>query len=77
MTLLPASEVQVIRQHLDELRRATWIDPVRQWWPDYLFHCTDLSNVNILRQGELVELKWSGPGSFGHCLPSSDCSDLV
>lgn len=55
MTLRPASEVQAIRQHLDELRGAPWIDPARQWWPDYLFHCTDLSNVvNILRQGELV-----------------------
>lgn len=55
MTPRPAPEIQAIRQHLDDLRRAPWIDPARQWWPDYLFHCTDLSNVvNILRQGEMV-----------------------
>lgn len=55
MTLRPDTEIQAIRQHLDYLRRAPWIDPARQWWPDYLFHCTDLSNVvNILRQGEMV-----------------------
>ena len=28
---------------------------MRQWWPAYLFHCTDISNaVNILRQGEIL-----------------------
>ena len=55
MTLRPALEIQAIRQHLDDLHHAPWIDPARQWWPDFLFHCTDLSNVvNILRQGEMV-----------------------
>ena len=54
MTLRPEREIAEIRQHLAELRRASWMDPARDWWPAYLFHCTDISNaVNILRQEEL------------------------
>lgn len=55
MTLRSPTEIRAIRQHLDELRSASWIDQERQHWPGFLFHCTDLSNVvNILRQGEMV-----------------------
>jgi hypothetical protein len=55
MTLRQESEIQQIRRHLDQLRDSTWLDRECQWWPNYLFHCTDLSNVvNILRQGEMV-----------------------
>ncbi len=54
MTLRPAREIAEIRQHLAELRRAPWMDRAREWWPRFLFHCTDISNaVNILRQEEL------------------------
>ena len=55
MTPRPGPEIRAISQHLDELRHAPWMDTARRWWPDYLFHCTDLSNVvSILRQGEMV-----------------------
>ena len=55
MNLRPESDILVIRQHIDGLRTATWIDLPRQWWPACLFHCTDILNVvNILQQGEIV-----------------------
>lgn len=55
MTLRTESEIAAIRQHIDGLRQATWLDQPRQWWPACLFHCTDITNVvSILRQGEIV-----------------------
>ena len=55
MNLRPDSDISIIRQHIDELRKASWLDRARQWWPACLFHCTDISNVvSILRQGEIV-----------------------
>ena len=55
MTLRSESDVSVIRQHFDELRKQPWMDRARQWWPACLFHCTDITNVvSILRHGEIV-----------------------
>lgn len=55
MTLRPEGEINALRQHIEALRLAPWIGPARQWWPAYLFHCTDVLNVvNILRQGEIL-----------------------
>ncbi len=55
MTLRPDREIAEIRQHLANLRQADWLGPARQWWPDCLFHCTDITNAaSILRQGELL-----------------------
>ena len=55
MTLRPESEIAEIRQHLEELRRAPWMDRAREWWPRFLFHCTDILNVaSILRQDEIL-----------------------
>ena len=55
MTLRSDGDILVIRQHLDELRKASWLGRARQSWPACLFHCTDISNVvSILRQGEIV-----------------------
>ena len=55
MTLRPQSELLAIRQHLDRLRAQPWLNEGRQWWPDFLFHCTDIRNVvSILQQGELL-----------------------
>lgn len=55
MTLRTESDISVIRQHIDELRKMPWLGQARQWWPACLFHCTDISNVvSILRQGEIV-----------------------
>lgn len=55
MTLRPVSEIKELHQHVEDLRRAPWIGTTRQWWPRFLFHCTDVLNVvSILRQGEIL-----------------------
>jgi hypothetical protein len=55
MTLKPEAEVAEIREYLSNLKKASWLGESRRWWPDYLFHCTDILNVvNILRNGELL-----------------------
>lgn len=51
-------EVEAIRQHIASLKQQDWLGQARQWWPDYLFHCTDVRNVaNILRSGEMLSRK--------------------
>lgn len=40
---------------VDALKQAPWIGPARRWWPDYLFHFTDIRNaVRVLEYGLLV-----------------------
>ena len=44
-----------IEAHLAALRTASWLGPARQWWPQFIFHFTDLQNVvSILTQGKLL-----------------------
>ncbi len=44
---------QKILTFLDELKRQPWIGN-RKWWPDYLFHFTDIKNaVSVLNSGFL------------------------
>ncbi len=51
----PDAELSKLRDHIDRLRSACWINSAREWWPRYLFHCTDILNVvNILKSGELL-----------------------
>ena len=48
-------EIGAIRRHLEAIKQAPWMDQARRWWPNHLFHCTDILNVvNILRNGELL-----------------------
>lgn len=43
------------RGRIRALRSSSWIGPARSWWPLYLFHCSDITNVvKILRSGELL-----------------------
>ncbi len=47
------SDSQKILAFLDELKRQPWLGN-RKWWPDYLFHFTDIKNaVSILDSGFL------------------------
>lgn len=40
---------------LDELKREPWLDYGRRYWPDYLFHVTNIDNaVSILKKGAFV-----------------------
>lgn len=44
-----------IEAQLAALRTASWLGPARQWWPQFIFHFTDLQNVvSILTQGKLL-----------------------
>lgn len=55
MSLRPKSEVAEIQMYLADLKKAAWLGESRSWWPNFLFHCTDILNaVNILRQGEFL-----------------------
>ena len=49
------SEIEEIRRHLSSLKQEPWLRQPQRWWPDFLFHCTDVRNVaNILRTGEML-----------------------
>ena len=49
------SEIATARNYLFSLKKAKWMTASREWWPDYLFHCTDITNVvNILQTGFLM-----------------------
>ena len=49
------SEIEEIRQHLGSLKQQLWLEHRQRWWPDFLFHCTDVRNVvNILLSGEML-----------------------
>jgi len=44
-----------IQAHIDQLKEAAWLGTARAWWPDYVFHFTDINNVpKILRAGYLL-----------------------
>lgn len=50
----PRSEIRRISRFLDALKKETWLG-ANSWWPDYLFHFTDILNaVSILREGALL-----------------------
>src|SRR5579871_3789346 len=43
------------RQRLDRLKEESWLGSSRRWWPDYLFHHSDIENVvDILKSNELL-----------------------
>lgn len=55
MSLRPNTERSEIRRHLEGLKKASWLSPSCRWWPNFLFHCTDIRNaVSILGQGEML-----------------------
>ena len=44
-----------IRSFLADLKRADWLGSARSWWPDFLFHFTDIQNaVSILKEGAVL-----------------------
>ena len=44
-----------IEAHLAALRTASWLGAARRWWPQFIFHFTDLQNVvSVLTQGKLL-----------------------
>ena len=61
-----APELSKLQEHIESLKGAPWIGASREWWPRYLFHCTDVRNVvNILKSGELLSrIRAQGSGSL-------------
>lgn len=67
MDLLIAEKVdaELFRRRLDSLRKRARLG-ARHWWPEYLFHFADISNViAILKSGELLSrAEIGGQGGF-------------
>ncbi|MBU2573700.1 MAG: DUF4433 domain-containing protein [Elusimicrobia bacterium] len=41
--------------HIQSLKKQPWLEKRQQWWPDYLFHFTDITNaVNILKSEAIL-----------------------
>ena len=50
-----SSEIRRISRFIDSLKNEAWLGSARRWWPDYLFHFTDIQNaVSIIREGALL-----------------------
>lgn len=44
-----------IREAINNLKSENWLDESRKWWPNFLFHFTDITNaVNILEKNKLL-----------------------
>lgn len=50
----PRSDAGRISRFLAGLKNSAWLGTARRWWPDYLFHYTDIANaLSIIREGAL------------------------
>ena len=55
MTLRQKPDARRIARFLSSLKKADWLGTARRWWPDYVFHYTDIQNaVSILKTGALL-----------------------
>ena len=54
MNLRQTPDAKSIALFLAALKQETWLGTARRWWPDYVFHFTDVQNaVSILTEGAL------------------------
>lgn len=67
------ADAAAILEHIETLKKQAWLEADQQWWPDYLFHFTDLMNaVSILERGELLsrlELEKTGAMASDNASP--------
>jgi hypothetical protein len=48
-------DAEQIKAHLNALRQSSWLGASREWWPQFVFHFTDIQNaVSILSQARLL-----------------------
>ncbi|XID94527.1 DarT ssDNA thymidine ADP-ribosyltransferase family protein [Paenibacillaceae bacterium WGS1546] len=55
------SDANIFEQVIEDLKTQPWLNTSRKWWPDYLFHFTDICNAaEILKSGCLLSRKRVG-----------------
>lgn len=55
MTLTQKPDAAAIRKAIGSLKREPWLGAARKWWPDFLYHFTDVQNaVSILKSGSVA-----------------------
>ena len=55
MTSNVKSRERVVRTFLRGLKSSPWLGTARKWWPNYVFHFTDIRNaVSVLKEGVLL-----------------------
>ena len=55
MTQRRKTDARRIARFLTDVKKAEWLGSASRWWPDYLFHFTDIQNaVSILKTGALL-----------------------
>ena len=54
MTSDEKSRSRIVKTFLTGLKNSPWLGTARRWWPNYVFHFTDIRNaVSILKEGTL------------------------
>ena len=55
MTSDGRSRSRIVKTFLTELKNSSWLGTARRWWPNYVFHFTDIRNaVSVLKEGALL-----------------------
>lgn len=48
-------DADFICAHIDNLKNSSWIGTARSWWPDFIYHFTDIENaVKIIEMNQLL-----------------------
>lgn len=54
--------------HLQKIKTEPWLEKRQHWWPDYLFHFTDITNaVEILKSGCILSRNALAKSGRGFC----------
>lgn len=67
-------DASAILDHIEALKKQPWLKAYQRWWPEHLFHFTDLTNaVSILSGGELLSrAELERTGTLGVDIASPD-----
>lgn len=48
-------DINQILEYIEQIKQQEWLTEGKAWWPDHLFHCTDIVNaIQILNDGKLI-----------------------
>lgn len=48
------SDAEVFTNYLHQLSKESWLGSTRRWWPNYLFHFTDVNNAASILGGDYL-----------------------